>query len=47
MHYETIKYEKQAAYCLITLNKPERTNAMRGVLGERTLASTFLGLSFV
>ncbi|MCX5999014.1 MAG: enoyl-CoA hydratase/isomerase family protein [Chloroflexi bacterium] len=28
MHYETIKYDKEAGHCLITLNRPERLNAM-------------------
>lgn len=28
MEYETIKYEKEAGYCLITLNRPERLNAL-------------------
>lgn len=28
MEFETLKYEKEAGYCLITLNRPERLNAM-------------------
>ena len=30
MSYETIKFEKEAGFCIITLNRPERLNALNG-----------------
>lgn len=32
MPYETLKYEKEAGYCVITLNRPDRLNAINTLM---------------